>query len=74
MISNYIFQTYGLTSCRASITSCNSLQAIKIYTTVGIYKGSRVAIKKVVRKKVDINKKLLREIKQVNDIKLLFFY
>lgn len=29
-------------------------------------KGSRVAIKKVVKKKVDLNKKLLWEIKQVS--------
>ncbi|KAJ8937178.1 hypothetical protein NQ314_012015, partial [Rhamnusium bicolor] len=56
--------TYGLTSCRTSVTSCNSLQATKIFTTVGIYRGSRVAIKKIIRKKVDINKKLLWEIKQ----------
>lgn len=31
-----------------------------------IAKGSRVAIKKVVKKKVDLNKKLLWEIKQVS--------
>ncbi|KAG5890712.1 hypothetical protein JTB14_016542 [Gonioctena quinquepunctata] len=61
-------ETYGLTSCRASITSCNSLQATKIFTTVGVYRGSRVAIKKIIRKKVDINKKLLWEIKQVRDV------
>ncbi|XP_023309722.1 atrial natriuretic peptide receptor 1 [Anoplophora glabripennis] len=61
-------ETYGLSSCRTSITSCNSLQATRIYTTVGIYRGSRVAIKKIVRKKVDINKKLLWEIKQARDV------
>ncbi|CAH0550987.1 unnamed protein product [Brassicogethes aeneus] len=61
-------ETYGLTSCRASITSCNSLQASKIYTNIGIYKGNRVAIKKITKKKVDINKKLLWEIKQVRDV------
>lgn len=31
-------------------------------------KGSRVAIKKVVKKKVDLNKKLLWEIKQVSEL------
>ncbi|XP_049817184.1 atrial natriuretic peptide receptor 1 [Aethina tumida] len=61
-------ETYGLTSCRASITSCNSLQTSKIYTNIAIYKGNRVAIKKITKKKVDINKKLLWEIKQVRDV------
>ncbi|CAG9813488.1 unnamed protein product [Phaedon cochleariae] len=60
--------TYGLTSCRASITSGTSLQATRIFTTVGLYRGTRVAIKKIIRKKVDVNKKLLWEIKQVRDV------
>ena len=59
------FQSFGLRSGRASITSSNSLLPSQVFTTVGIYKGSRVAIKKVTKKKVDINKKLLWEIKQV---------
>lgn len=62
-----MLQSYGLRSGRASITSTNSLQA-KIFTTVGIHKGNRVAIKKISKKKVDINKKLLWEIKQVRDV------
>lgn len=57
-----------MTSGGASVNSCNSLQTNKIYTTVGTYKGSRVAIKKITKKKVDINKKLLWEIKQVRDV------
>ncbi|RZC42287.1 Pkinase Tyr and/or ANF receptor domain containing protein [Asbolus verrucosus] len=61
-------ESYGLRSGRASITSTNSLQTGKVFTTVGIYKGSRVAIKKITKKKVDINKKLLWEIKQVRDV------
>lgn len=59
-------QNFGLTSGRASITSCNSLLPSQIFTTVGIYKGSRVAIKKITKKKVDITKKLLWEIKQAS--------
>lgn len=40
-----------------------------MFTTVGIYKGERVAIKKVTKKKVvDVTKKLLWEIKQVRDV------
>ncbi|XP_050541840.1 atrial natriuretic peptide receptor 1 isoform X2 [Daktulosphaira vitifoliae] len=53
---------------RRSDTSNSSLPPAKVYTTVGIYKGSRVALKKVVKKKVDLNKKLLWEIKQVRDV------
>ncbi|XP_076267348.1 atrial natriuretic peptide receptor 1 [Rhynchophorus ferrugineus] len=61
-------ETYGIPSCRGSITSNSSLPSAKIYTTVGIYKGSRVAIKRITKKKIDINKKLLWEIKQVRDV------
>ncbi|XP_046661172.1 atrial natriuretic peptide receptor 1 isoform X2 [Homalodisca vitripennis] len=53
-----------LTVRRSSIESSTSLLPTQMFTTIGIYKGSRVAIKKVIKKKVDINKKLLWEIKQ----------
>ncbi|XP_017304012.1 atrial natriuretic peptide receptor 1-like [Diaphorina citri] len=53
---------------RKSNDSNCSLLGAHVYTNVGIYKGSRVAIKKVVKKKVDVNKKLLWEIKQVRDV------
>ncbi|RZF32953.1 hypothetical protein LSTR_LSTR000823 [Laodelphax striatellus] len=53
---------------RSSIESNSSFLPAQVYTTIGIYKGSRVAIKKVVKKKVDINKRLLMEIKQVRDV------
>uniref|UniRef100_A0A8D8TCN0 Guanylate cyclase n=3 Tax=Cacopsylla melanoneura TaxID=428564 RepID=A0A8D8TCN0_9HEMI len=53
---------------RKSNDSNCSLLGTHVYTNVGIFKGVRVAIKKVVKKKVDINKKLLWEIKQVRDI------
>lgn len=40
-----------------------------VFTTIGIYKGERVAIKKITKKKVvDVTKKLLWEIKQVRDV------
>ncbi|XP_071439593.1 atrial natriuretic peptide receptor 1 isoform X2 [Hetaerina americana] len=52
----------------SSISSSQSMVPGKVFTTVGIHKGSRVAIKKIMKKKVDVNKKLLWEIKQVRDV------
>lgn len=63
-LRNVFFKTFGIKNHRSSITSCNSLPN-QMFTTVGIYKGSRVAIKKITKKKVDVNEKLLWEIKQV---------
>ncbi|GLH12696.1 Guanylate cyclase [Gryllus bimaculatus] len=57
------------TSRRGSFLSCDTLLPAHVYTAVGIYKETRVAIKKVtIKKKLDINKKLLWEIKQVRDV------
>ncbi|KAJ9597975.1 hypothetical protein L9F63_011176, partial [Diploptera punctata] len=54
---------------RGSMTSCNSLPPTRVFTSIGIYKGTRVAIKKVtIKKKLDINHQLLWEIKQVRDV------
>ncbi|KYN34878.1 Atrial natriuretic peptide receptor 1 [Trachymyrmex septentrionalis] len=54
---------------RGSQISCESLPPTIVFTTIGIYKGERVAIKKVTKKKVvDVTKKLLWEIKQVRDV------
>ncbi|XP_058797480.1 atrial natriuretic peptide receptor 1 isoform X1 [Phymastichus coffea] len=54
---------------RGSQASCESLPPTTVFTTVGIYKGERVAIKKITKKKVvDVTKKLLWEIKQVRDV------
>ncbi|XP_011872012.1 PREDICTED: atrial natriuretic peptide receptor 1 isoform X2 [Vollenhovia emeryi] len=54
---------------RGSQTSCDSLPPTTVFTTIGIYKGERVAIKKITKKKVvDVTKKLLWEIKQVRDV------
>ncbi|KAK2579330.1 hypothetical protein KPH14_008282 [Odynerus spinipes] len=54
---------------RGSQVSCGSLPPTTVFTTVGIYKGERVAIKKITKKKVvDVTKKLLWEIKQVRDV------
>ncbi|KAJ0173980.1 hypothetical protein K1T71_010126 [Dendrolimus kikuchii] len=36
--------------------------------TVGLYKGNRVAVKKIHRKKLDLNKKLFWEIKQARNV------
>ncbi|XP_047997274.1 receptor-type guanylate cyclase gcy-28 [Leguminivora glycinivorella] len=36
--------------------------------TVGLYKGNRVAVKKIHRKKLDLNKKLMWEIKQARNV------
>ncbi|PBC26770.1 Atrial natriuretic peptide receptor [Apis cerana cerana] len=54
---------------RGSQFSGGSLPPTTAFTTVGIYKGERVAIKKITKKKVvDVTKKLLWEIKQVRDV------
>ncbi|XP_046387988.1 atrial natriuretic peptide receptor 1 isoform X2 [Ischnura elegans] len=68
---NTYFQELALDRNRphcSSISSSQSMMPGKVFTTVGIHKGSRVAIKKVMKKKVDVNKKLLWEIKQVRDV------
>lgn len=41
-----------MSSTRASIASCTSLPPTHVFTTIGIYKGERVAIKKIAKKKV----------------------
>jgi hypothetical protein len=52
---NFSLQQFGLNSGRASIASCTSLPPTQVFTTIGIFKGERVAIKKVAKKKVGIN-------------------
>ncbi|XP_046602850.1 atrial natriuretic peptide receptor 1 [Neodiprion virginianus] len=61
---------YGLEKMRrGSAMSCGSLPPSTVFTTVGIYKGERVAIKKITKKKVvDVTNKVLWEIKQVRDV------
>lgn len=69
--STLFLQNFGLEQRirRGSQFSCESLPPTTVFTTVGIYKGERVAIKKVTKKKVvDVTKKLLWEIKQVRDV------
>lgn len=51
-IQNFSLQQFGVNSGRASIASCTSLPPTQVFTTIGIYKGERVAIKKVAKKKV----------------------
>lgn len=49
---NFSLQQFGVSSTRASIASCTSLPPTHVFTTIGIYKGERVAIKKIAKKKV----------------------
>lgn len=63
------FQQFGVNHGRtASITSYSSLPPTQVFTTIGIYKGDRVAIKKIARKKVELTSTLLWEIKQARDV------
>lgn len=64
---NFSLQQFG-SSGRASIASGNSQLPAQLFTTIGIYKGERVAIKKVAKKKVYITSTLLWEIKQARDV------
>ncbi|XP_017776288.1 PREDICTED: atrial natriuretic peptide receptor 1-like, partial [Nicrophorus vespilloides] len=59
-----LIQSLDVSSSRPSASFINSLQS----TPLGMYKGTRVFIKKIVKKNMDINKKLLSEIKQVINI------
>uniref|UniRef100_A0A6P7GTR8 Atrial natriuretic peptide receptor 1 n=1 Tax=Diabrotica virgifera virgifera TaxID=50390 RepID=A0A6P7GTR8_DIAVI len=58
-------EAYRLSSCRSSLSSNSSKQQ---FTSIGMFRGNKVAIKKIVKKKVDVNKKLLLEIKQIKEI------
>lgn len=51
-LQSFSLQQYGVSSGRASIGSCTSLPPTQVFTTIGIYKGERVAIKKISKKKV----------------------
>ncbi|KFB35740.1 AGAP008691-PA-like protein [Anopheles sinensis] len=65
---NFSLQQFGLNSGRVSIASGNSQLPAQLFTTIGIFKGERVAIKKVAKKKVYITSTLLWEIKQARDV------
>ena len=52
---NFSLTQFGISSGRASITSYQS-QPQQLFTTIGIYKGERVAIKKIVKKKLSFLK------------------
>ncbi|XP_072942663.1 atrial natriuretic peptide receptor 1 [Epargyreus clarus] len=56
----------GSTSASSGLGSTPSLTLSAF--TVGLYKGNRVAVKKIHRKKLDLNKKLLWEIKQARNV------
>lgn len=53
-LQSFSLQQYGVSSGRASIGSCTSLPPTQVFTTIGIYKGERVAIKKISKKKVSV--------------------
>ncbi|RWS11161.1 guanylate cyclase 32E-like protein, partial [Dinothrombium tinctorium] len=57
---------------QVSLTSESDLKEFRycnLYTTVGIYKGRLVAIKKIDKKHVEINRKLKKEMKIMRDIR-----
>lgn len=66
-VENISLQQFGIHSGRASIASFTSLPP-QVYTTIGQFKGERVAIKKVNVKKVELTPQLLWEIKQARDV------
>nr|XP_016928296.1 receptor-type guanylate cyclase gcy-28 isoform X1 [Drosophila suzukii] len=66
-VENISLQQFGIHSGRASVASFTSLPP-QVYTTIGQFKGERVAIKKVNVKKVDLTPQLLWEIKQARDV------
>ncbi|XP_068144161.1 atrial natriuretic peptide receptor 1 [Drosophila tropicalis] len=66
-VENISLQQFGIHSGRASIASFTSLPT-QVYTTIGQFKGERVAIKKVNVKKVELTPQLLWEIKQARDV------
>lgn len=53
---NFSITQFGISSGRASIASCQSLPPQQLFTTIGIFKGERVAIKKIVKKKMSFLK------------------
>ncbi|CAG9563816.1 unnamed protein product [Danaus chrysippus] len=56
-------------SGRSNSSSSNVAPQLTLSSfTVGLYKGNRVAVKKIHRKKLDLNKKLLWEIKQARNV------
>jgi hypothetical protein len=63
---NFSLAQFGVNSGRGSIISCGSVPATQTVTTIGVFKGERVAIKKISKKKVsrdtlspiDLNKAL----------------
>ncbi|CAH1111227.1 unnamed protein product [Psylliodes chrysocephalus] len=58
-------EPYRVSSNRSSMSSSSSKQQ---FTTVRMYRGNRVAIKKAQNKKIDVNKKLLMEVRQIKEI------
>lgn len=68
ILQNFSLQQYGIHSGRTSISSYASIAPTQVFTTIGIFRGERVAIKKIHKKKVEITSTLLWEIKQTRDV------
>ena len=49
---NFSLTQFGVSSGRGSIISCGSVAPSQAVPTIGIFKGERVAIKKIPKKKV----------------------
>ncbi|XP_068620544.1 atrial natriuretic peptide receptor 1 [Battus philenor] len=64
---NENFQVDPRTHTNAGTTVTGAPLTLSSFT-VGLYKGNRVAVKKIHRKKLDLNKKLLWEIKQARNV------
>lgn len=51
-VQNFSLTQFGVNSGRGSIISCGSVPTAQPVTTIGVFKGERVAIKKISKKKV----------------------
>jgi hypothetical protein len=54
LIKNFSLTQLGVSSGRGSIASVGSIAATQEPITIGIFKGERVAIKKILKKKVNL--------------------
>ncbi|XP_070492916.1 atrial natriuretic peptide receptor 1 isoform X2 [Chironomus tepperi] len=65
---NFSITQLGVSSGRGSIASVGSITSPQEAITIGVFKGERVAIKRILKKKVEINSTLLWEIKKTRDV------
>ncbi|XP_060805716.1 atrial natriuretic peptide receptor 1 [Amyelois transitella] len=68
-INEAVKLSLGWSGRGSNATSVGTSASITLTSfTVGLFKGNRVAVKKIHRKKLDLNKKLLWEIKQARNV------